>query len=289
MPAAASYHAIYLVLNEHQLFAASLRSVYHHITGATVVTSHDRDRYDRPVEPDGTLAALLSRELDPDRKVNVLVCTEGSEAALRNRAMAAACLPASAGRGWEPAPGGARIERPDWFWIVDADEIWDDANVAALKSYIASHPGRVYQATADTYWRSWNWRIAQLGSYAVVVRPGVWFGELRHPRLRLWQRACRKLGRPELAGLHEVPRDVAVFHHGSYLGDRARIEAKLASSGHRDQHLAGWLDDVWDTWTPQRRDLHPFDPPAFPQATHVATVDLPAEIRREPWPEGWLE
>ena len=298
MPEPASYHAIYLVLNEFELFEASLRSVYPHITGATVVTSHDRDRYDNPVVPDETLERILRRDLDPDRKVNVLVCTEGSEAGLRNRAMASARLPVAAGSGWAPAPGRARIVAPDWFWIIDADEIYDDAAVARLKDYVAANPARVYRLTADNYWRSWNWRIEQRGSYDVLVAPGVWFGELRHHHLPPWRRAVRKaahlhllpapLATP-LLRVREVPRDVAVFHHGSYLGDRRRIEAKLAASGHRDQHLDGWLDRVWDAWTPDMRDLHPIDPPAFPQAHHVATADLPPQIRERAWPSGWLE
>src|SRR4051812_1244285 len=74
-----SFHAIYLVLNDFQLSPASWRSIYPHIPGAPVVTSHDRDRYGRAVVPDATLDALLTRELDPERKVNVIVCTEGSE------------------------------------------------------------------------------------------------------------------------------------------------------------------------------------------------------------------
>lgn len=298
MKGEASYHAIYLVLNEQQLFEASLRSIYPHITGATVVTSHDHDRFDRRVTPDGTVARLLSRELDPERKVNVLVCSEGSEVELRNRAMAFVAPPERSLRRTGRQPSRSRIPRPDWFWIVDADEIYDDADAVRLKAYVAQHPARVYQVTADNYWRSWNWRIEQLGSYVAVVAPGVWFDELRHQQVRPWERALRRLSTlgllPEAAtlrlrGVCQVPRDVAIFHHGSYLGDRKRIAAKLERSGHRDQHVADWLDRVWDRWTPEMRYLHPFHPTAFPQAVHVATADLPKAIRTTAWPHGWLE
>jgi hypothetical protein len=294
----ASYHAIYLVLNEAQLFEASLRSIYPHITGATVITSHDHDRFDRPVEPDHTVPALLSRDLDPERKVNVLVCAEGDEVSLRNRAMAFALPPSRAAARHGQQPSRARIPTPDWFWIVDADEIYDDGDVHRLKAYVAEHRARAYQVTADNYWRSWNWRIEQRGSYVVIVAPGVWFGELRHPQVRPRDRVLRRLATwgvvprdlsDRWRGIAEVPRDVAIFHHGSYLGDRDRIAAKLERSGHRDQHLADWLDRVWDGWTPDARDLHPFDPPAFPCAQHVATAQLPEAIRTTTWPDGWLE
>jgi hypothetical protein len=238
----ASYHAIYLVLNEEQLFEASLRSIYPHITGATVVTSHDHDRFDRPVAPDGTVGRLLSRELDPERKVNVIVGAEGDEVALRNRAMAFASPPAGASARHGRQPSRSRIVRPDWFWIVDADEIYDDADVERLKAFVAEHPARVYEVTADNYWRSWNWRIEQIGSYVAVVAPGVWFGELRHQQVHSWERIVRRLATlgvisdraaRRIRRIEHVPRDVAIFHHGSYLGDRARIAAKLERSGHR--------------------------------------------------------
>lgn len=294
----ASYHAIYLVLNDQELFAASLRSVYPHITGATVVTSHDFDRYDDPVVPDATVPRLLSRELDPERKVNVLICAEGSEVAMRNRAMAFARPPRHAATRSSRDPSRSRIVTPDWFWIIDADEIYDEENIRRLKRYVVDHPARVYRMTADDHWRSWNWRIEELGSYVVLVKPGVWFAELRHEHLRVWQRVVRKLGdrhilplraADRLRGVGEIPRGVAIFHHGSYLGDRARIAAKLSRSGHRDQHLDDWLDRVWDGWSPDQRNLHPFDPSSFPIATHVDTEALPMEIRRHPWPPGWLE
>lgn len=294
----ASYHAIYLLLNDHEFFPASLRSIYPHITGATVVTSYDRDRYDREVVPDGTIAELLSRELDPERKVNVLVATEGTEPALRNRAMAFAALPNAAGDRWSPAERRARIERPDWFWIVDADEIYAEADVRRLKDYVRTHPAVAYRLTADNYWRTWNWRIEQRGSYVVLVRPGQWFGHLRERHVSLPERAVQKLVHerllPERLGwrlqrTRLVPRSTAVFHHGSYLGDRARIAAKLRGSGHAAEFLDGWLDRVWDQWTPEMRDLHPVEPSTFPRALHVATPSLPAEVREHRWPEGWLE
>ena len=293
-----SFHAVLLVLNEQTFLEASLRSIYPHATGITVVTSYDHDRFDRRVEPDGTVSMLLSRALDPDAKVNVIVAAEGSEPALRNRAMAFASLPPGARpTGPDPRAGDRRVEQPDWFWIVDADEIYDDADVARLKRWITEHPARAYRLHAFNYWRSWNWRIEEREPYLVLVRPGRWFGSLRHLRAPFLHRVAQKLAHerllpPALAarlqGERVVPRDVAVFHHGSYLGDRARIATKFGSSGHRDDVAARWLDDVWDAWTPDRRDLHPVDPPNFPRAVPVATAALPAAIREHRWPAGWL-
>jgi len=292
-----SFHAIYLVLNDFRLFPASLRSIYAHISGATVITSYDRDRFGSPVTPDATVTSLLSRELDPERKVNVIIATEGSEAALRNRAMAFACPAPQASRIRDREQGLPVTPRPDWFWIVDADEIYEAAAVHRLKQFVREHRAPAFLAGSYSYWRSWNWRIEESSHRVVLVEPGLWFDHLRHLHLSPVARLARKLHHLHIApdraaapfiGMR-VPRDVAVFHHGDWIGDRGRIEAKLASSGHRSQFLDGWLERVWDPWTPEMRDLHPFDPPVFPRAEHVSTSDLPAEIRDHAWPDGWLE
>ena len=293
-----SYHAIYLVLNDFLLFPASLKSVYPHITGATLVTSYDRDRFGRSVTPEGTVRAILSRELDPERKVNVIVCTEGSEAALRNRAMSFARPADHALRIRHREQGLPEMRRPDWFWIVDADEIYDADDVGRLKAFVREHPATSYRATSFSYWRSWNWRIEERSHRVILVKPGRWFDHLRHLYLSPPARLARKLRHlgvlPEraearLVGSQRVPPDVAMFHHGDWIGDRERIATKLTSSGHRDEILDGWLERVWDAWTPDMRDLHPFEPTMFPSAFHVPTAALPAEVRDHEWPEGWLE
>lgn len=298
MAAAESYHAIYFVLNGSDFFPASLRSVYPHITGATLVTSYDRDRFGDGVRPDGTVDAVLSRELDPEGKVNVVVCNEGSEAALRNRAMAFVCPPAGARAFSTDEPTFDVLPRPDWFWIVDADEIYDDEAVRRLKAYVRAHPASAYEAGSYSYWRSWNWRIEQRDHRVILVRPGRWFVHLRHLHLSVRARAARRLRRlgvlPSrleggLVGSLPIPRDVVVFHHGDFVGDRDRIATKLDRSGHRSQFVAGWLDRVWDQWTPEMRDLHPFEPSMFPSASYVPTASLPLEIRGQQWPAGWLD
>ena len=294
----ARLHAIYLVLNERPMFEASLRSVYPHVDGVTVVTSYDHDRYDVPVTPDDTVPRLLDRDLDADRKVNVLVAAEGTEASLRNRAMAFVCPPGRSQRRTGRDPSVDRIGRPDAFLIVDADEIWPATALDKLRRWLPDHPAAAHRVQRDDHWRSWNWRIEGDTPALALVRPGTWFADLRHvhhdPRQRLLRRLQQR-GRVDadlagrLGGVVDVPVDVARFLHGSWLGDRERVAAKLATSGHRDQVGARWLADVWDAWTPESRDLHPFDPPMFRRAVHVPTAALPEEVTRIEWPEGWIE
>lgn len=294
------FHAIYVALNQWEFLEASLRSVYPHVEGITVITSHDRDRFDRPVVPDVTVERLLSRRLDPDHKIEVIVATEGGEPTLRNRAMAMVCGSGRRARP-TPLPGGSpprRVAAPDYFWIVDADEVYDSESVARLKQYVAEHPARMYLLRYYTYFKSWNWQIPEDGWCLALVRPGVEFGDLRmiHRgfRVKVAQQLVRRARVPEslayrLFGARIVPREVATFHHGSYVGDRERIVEKIASSGHRDEFPSDWMERVWDRFGPDLEDFHPAYPGRYPSVRHVPTTALPIEIKAARWPAGWIE
>jgi hypothetical protein len=294
----ASYHAIYFVLHDAEFFKASLRSIYPHITGATVITRYDRDRWDKAVEPDDTIDLILSRELDPERKVNVIVTDDEAEPRLRNRAMAFAHPPRRARRIVPLMPGAPKLVHPDYFWHVDADEIYDDEEVARLKRFIADNPARVYMLEFRSYFRTWNWRIAEKGTFVAVTRPGFWFGTIRYWYPTFRSRLTLKLMRlgvlsEELAhrslGVRIVPPEVAVCHHGSYVGDRERIVTKLMNSAERDGHSEEWVDRVWEPFSGHETNIHPRIPELFPRAVHVPTADLPEAIRGHDWPAGWIE
>jgi hypothetical protein len=298
MPREANYHAIYLVLNDNEFFPASLRSIYDHISGATVITSYDRDRWGRVVEPDSPIDALLSRELDPERKVNVIAAVDVSEPALRNRAMTFAYPPRRPRKILSADAVASRMTPPDYFWIVDADEIYDERSIRNLKEYVRTKRANTYLLRPTSYFRTWNWRVEEPTYYVAVVTPGFWFGALRHRYVTPWVRIFQKLWdmgilSREVAlrafGARCVPIDVATYHHGNYVGDRDRIEAKLAASGHRFEVNQTWLHDVWDHWSPDVRNFHPHVPEQFPFAVHVATAELPSAIADHDWPAGWIE
>jgi hypothetical protein len=95
--------------------------------------------------------------------------------------------------------------------------------------------------------------------------------------------------RGALRGFEDVPSDVAVFHHGSYVGPRRRIEAKLSSFGHAHEVRPGWLEEVWDGWTLDQRDFNPAYPRLFPRAERIDARALPAEISEHEWPAEYLD
>lgn len=286
---------MYYVLNDSEFFGASLRSVYDWVSGVTVVTRYDRDRYGETREPDDLVDLVLSRRWDPDRKVNLIVTSEGSEPRARNRGMAfAAPSPRVVSIPGEP-PG---LPVPDLFWHIDADEVYDECELGPLFDWVGRHRAQAYLLELRTYFRSWNWRVTERGTFVALTRPGFQFGAVRNWYPTLWSRGWARLARQGRVSedralrplrARQVPASVAVCHHGSYVGNRSRIEQKLASSAHQHQVLDGWLERVWDTWTPEARNFHPTEPDRFPVAVHVDTSRLPPAIREHPWPPGWIE
>lgn len=295
MVARPSLHAIFFALNDTAFFTASLSSVYPAISGATVITAYDRDRYGEPAAPEGLVELILSRRIDPERKVSLIVTGEGSEARARNRAMAYAASPSSVVAIPAEPPG---IPRPDLFWHIDADEVYDPADVERLLAWVSQHPAKAYRMRLRTYFRSWNWQISEEGSFTALTRPDFRFGYIRDPYPTAWARAWAKAARLgwvseawawRRAGAVMVPPEVAVCHHGSYVGSRQRVAEKVKRSSHFSEIPADWLERVWDGWTPDLRNFHPTEPARFPRAVHVATADLPPAIAQGRWPDGWVE
>jgi hypothetical protein len=287
-------HAVYLSLGDAEFLEASIRSVYDHVAGITVVTTYDRDWKGRIREPDGALDLALSPRLDPAGKIEVAVLRETSEARARSRAMDLAA----------PGPASRAVRRQhetdherdtiDYFLVVDPDEIWESASLERLRAFAGEGRAPVYRVGAHRYFRRWTHRIDDLEWSTALVRADVRLTHLRNRPVPRWRRGLARLpgwparARARLRGFVDVPPDVAVFHHGSYIGPRARIAAKLASFGHADEVRAGWLEDVYDRWTTDSVDFHPVWPRLFPSSTTIPVVQLPREIRSAPWPAEYL-
>lgn len=288
-------HAIYVALGERSLFECSLCSIYPFADGITVITTLDRDWSGTSWNDEGLAELVLERRLDPDRKVSLLVpANETNEARARNRAMDFAAprrsdrrLRRQHGRDFEPAA-------IDYFWIVDADEIYEPAAVEALTEYVARTRHPVYQVAAKSYFRRWNYQIDRIGYFPAFLRSDLRLGSLRNvPTSLLGKMLFRIPYVPfeiviRACGVRTIPPSIGYFHHGSYVGPRERIEKKLYSTGHNTDIPPTWLEDVYDTWTPASRNFHPLYPETFPSVTVLPTEDLPGIIRDFDWPSGYV-
>jgi hypothetical protein len=288
-------HAIYAVLDDAELFSASLRSIYDHVDRITVTTTHDRDWHGVARGPSAITAAVLSRELDPERKIDLIVTSETNEARARNRAMDHAA----------PRPASRRVRReheldaelvpPDYFLIIDADEIYEAEHLERLKAYVATERRALYRVACKRYFKRWNYRVAGHEWAVCFVRSDTRLPYLRMRKVALPRRVLAKVpGMPAraiaaLRGFVDIPVEVGVFHHGSYVGPRSRIAAKLGAWGHASEVVPNWMEEVYDPWTPEAHDFNPVYRGLFPSATQLAVDELPPEIVDWRWSSDYLD
>ena len=81
------------------------------------------------------------------------------------------------------------------------------------------------------------------------------------------------------------------MHHGSSVGDDERILTKINNYGHKDGIDPDWFERVWKNFSPSMRNFHYFRQGAhlYESIDVIPRTELPAEITRWAWPDGWIE
>jgi hypothetical protein len=276
-------HAIMLALNEEVFVQNQLRYLYPFCSGISVVSQHDRDWYGQSVLPDRTAQLVLDYP-DPAGKISLVIRRFPDEAAARNQEMRALASQPHRGiqsHGSPVAVVAAFHDPPDYFWIIDADEIYDVQTLPRIIEYLGVKKPRGMRVNGLNYVRTWNRRAPA----AVVpfchfgfLRPGVFF-ESR--RTVTWNESrvaklLRLLNLPDISaslfGFEVCPWSVGYFHHGCWLGGKERLASKLAKSSHRDTNSPAYLAHVGQLTT-----------------EHVPTSGLPLNIRTGAWPTEFFE
>jgi hypothetical protein len=281
-------HVILIALNEEDFIREAIRPLYPHVSGISVITQYDRDYYGKRVEPDATAAAVLDYP-DPRGKIHLVVRRYNDETASRNHEMSSLCLQPQKGtlpHGVDRAEIDAFHRRPDYFWIVDADEIYDEATVPAILAHLADKSPRGMRVSAWEYGHSWHYRVpadVYLHHHFGFVRHDVRFESRRavtfnEHRLK---KALRMGHLPEhwgtrAFGFIDCPREVGMFHHAAYVrrGGLEGLRAKVEKHSHKGDHVTlDWVEKMLE----QKYD-------------YVARDDLPRNIREGDWPEEfWSE
>jgi hypothetical protein len=276
-------HVIMMALNEEIFLRNQLRILYPFCSGISILTQYDRDWYGKPVTPDRGLLDV-ARFPDPEGKIHLVLRRWRDQAAALNCEMSALASNSHAGvcsHGTDMAEIQRFHDPPDYFWIVDSDEFYDAASVPRVLEYLETRRPRGMRMIGYNYIGSWNRRVplevvrfCQFG----FLRPGVRFESIRHTNFnesRL-SKLLSLLHVPDfsarLFGFIECPPAVGVFHHGCWLGDRARLTAKFSRSAHQWAQTSAHVDSLKD----------------FPFET-IPTLDLPQSIRDADWPEGYLD
>ena len=277
-------HAICIALNEEDFIVELLKSMYPFCSGISIITQYDRDYYGKHVVPDNTVSLALNFP-DPEGKVHVVARRYNDETSSRNHEMMSILSNASNGI----KPHGVPLDKikhffepPDYFLIVDADEIYDVETFPAIVEYLAQKKPKAMRVSAYEYGFNWNLRVPpetwihhQFG----FVKAGVMFEERRviswneHRLKKLFSmlKMNPKLSNNVL-GYLDCPMEVGMFHHGAYVRrDKQKIMEKMSKHSHPENHDPEYLEKILK----QKYDFIP-------------TEKLPKNIREGNWPsEFW--
>ncbi len=276
-------HAICLALNEEAFIRELLKSLYPFCSGISVISQYDRDYYRKPVTPDQTVPIVLDFP-DPEGKIHTVCRRYRDETTARNHEMQAICAHPHRGirsHGVSITEIAKFHERPDYFLIVDADEIYDVDTMPHIIDYLAKKRPRGMRVTGHQYLWTWNQRIPTSAihhHHFGFVRAGTLF-EMRRTfsfnESRL-QKVLRLLRLPDFSaaiyGFINCPIEIGVFHHGCYLGGQERIAAKFAKHSHLEANCPEYIASI---------EHLPYDV--------IPTGKLPRNIREGNWPATFFD
>lgn len=274
-------HAIILALNEDAFIKAQLDTIYPFCTHISIITQYDRDWYGKKVVPDETVRCVLNYP-DPEGKINLTVRRLPDEAAARNMEMLSFNKKSfkntqSHGRPLQDIK--AFHAPPDYYWIIDADEIYDINTIPAIINYLNQKKPRGMRVTGYNYLRTWNNRVPRDVvdfTHFGFLKPGVLFEQRRvvswnesrfsklFGMLRLPDHSAK------LFGFINCPESVGVFHHACWLGDDKRIGEKFDKSSHQESK----------EWQPGSVDAI--------RSVFVPTNELPLNIQTAAWPKRFF-
>lgn len=277
-------HAICIALNEEDFIVELLKSMYPFCSGISIITQYDRDYFGKKVIPDNTVQYALDFP-DPEGKVHVITRRYNDETASRNHEM----MSILANGSKDIKPHGVPLsqvkrffEPPDYFLIVDADEIYDVQTFPSIAEYLETKKPKAMRVSAFEYGLNWNMRVPpdiwihhQFG----FVKAGVMFeerrvinwNEYRLKKLFSLLKLKSSLSNKVLSYL-DCPTEVGMFHHASYVRrDQQKMLEKMSKHSHEENHDPAHLEKVLK----QRFEFIPRE-------------QLPVNIREGSWPaEFW--
>ena len=275
-------HAIILALNEEAFIKVQLDTIYPFCNAISILTQYDRDWYGKPVLPDATSAIIMNYP-DPEGKINFVVRRMPDEAAARNMEMLSFNKRSfsgtkSHGRSFQDIKNFHNS--PDYFWIIDADEIYDVSTIPGILTFLADKKPRGMRVTGYNYLRTWNRRVPRDVvdfTHFGFIKPGILFEQRR---VVSWNESrLAKLSKilhlPDLSakmfGFINCPESVGVFHHACWLGNNDRIAGKFDKSSHAESK----------EWEPGSVDAIAF--------VFIPTSELPVNIQNANWPDIFFD
>ncbi len=240
-------HAIILALNEEIFIENQLNTIYPYCSKISVITQYDRDWYGRFVKPDNSIK-IINNYPDPEGKINLVIRRLPDEASARNMEMLSfnnKCYRNTISHGRPFKDIRLFHEPPDYFWIIDADEFYDVNTLPQILSFLEKRKPRGMRVTGYNYVYNWNNRVPRSVidfTHFGFIKPGVLFEQRRTVSWNEFRikKLLRILKLPDfssmLFGFITCPESIGVFHHGCWIGDPERINAKFKKSSHKENH-----------------------------------------------------
>jgi glycosyltransferase involved in cell wall biosynthesis len=166
--------------------------------------------------------------------------------------------------------------------IIDADEVYPDGGLDALKSEIVRHnmPGAAYYARYQACFRRFDHVVetcyqrsngdgvsVHRAPAAVHLATDTTFYRHRNPS----------------GAVVELPESLFFWHFG-YVLSNERMWEKIHTFGHAHEILPWWFEEKWLRWTPDTRDLFFKDPPSrWPRTIKIDTAALPRILGKHPY------
>ena len=275
-------HAIILALNEEAFIKVQMDTIYPFCSAISVITQYDRDWYGKPISPDATVS-LVKNYPDPEGKINLVIRRMPDEAAARNMEMLAFNK-----RSYKKIQSHGRSlddiskfhNAPDYFWIIDADEIYDVDTIPAIIDHLATKRPRGMRITGYNYLRTWNHRVPRDVidfTHFGFIQPGILFEQRRVINWNEFRFAklLKMLKLPDVSakafGFITCPESIGVFHHACWLGDDSRIREKFDKSSHKESQE--WKADSVDAI----------------KNVFIPTIELPLNIQNASWPPNFFD
>jgi hypothetical protein len=250
-------HAIIIALNEEDFIYENLHTIYPFVTGISVITQYDRDYFGNKVDPDSTVSKVLNFP-DLDGKIHLISRKYNDETAQRNHEMNAVMFDASKGINSHRNAIDEVAEfhaKPDYFWIIDADEIYDIETIPRILEYLKKKRPRGMRVSAYEYGFDWNHRVppqVYIHHHFGFIKSGIMFKERR---VVTWNEhrikyIFKSLGFNQnyaswLFGFIDCPMSIGMFHHAAYIRkDKEAMMAKMKKHSHPENHHPSYLENI---------------------------------------------
>jgi len=302
--------AVVIALREQEFIDKCLRAIYPFVRRIYVISNYDTDYYGNEGQPDQTIDIVLGFD-DPEKKIILLVnrrildeTIQRNWAMLSDKALCNVSHRRFSPHGYTLKEIRDRSPQTDFFWIIDADEIYDPQTIPGAIDFVSRTRWNCVLVRGHNFFKKWNYRISlssdqfwQIG----FLRPGTFFYSRRRPYIPRplgWIHYINKSFAQRLIHIYcnetKLPENIANFYHASYVGDDERIRKKLLSSSHAqelaDQGLDEWFEKVWKQWHPEMENFYfSGNAKAWSGVDYISTSSLPLIIRDSSWPDGWIE